>query len=380
MRAIGWIFLAIATTSLPCRVDAAGANELEVDLQLVLERTIDAHPEIPSLSLTILSPRHGIRWTGATGYDGFNGKPIVKPRPFRIASSTKPFVSATLLRLAEEGRLSIASPIARLVSPTTANMLRRGGHDPEVITVRHLMEHSAGLPDHVTVPSFVDRILKDPQHHWTRSEQIALAMAGTKPLAPVGEAYSYSDTGYVILGEIIERASGTTLAKAVRQFAEFETLSLQSTWWEDVEDAPEMAAPRVHQYLGDIDTTSWNPAFDLHGGGGLVSTTPDLAEWYRAVLTGGVFKKPETLAVALATPRVRVADGQTAHAPLMPVVLFGTHQCWGHGGFFGTMVLYCPDIDIAVAASVNMNSAGKNSGMKDLLDGVAQVISDAGIR
>jgi D-alanyl-D-alanine carboxypeptidase len=359
---------------------AATDASLAAALQQTVDQVARANPELPSINATVLSPAHGLAWTGVAGKDRFGGTPVTGPLPFRIASSTKPFVAATVLRLVEQGKLRLADPITAMISDQTAAQLRQGGHDPDRILLRHLLEHTAGLPDHAQMEAYVCRILKDPKHRWTRAEQIALAME-TKPLAAPGVSFSYSDTGYVILGEIVERASGMPLAQAVRTNTRLDALGLKSTWWEALEPAPRGVPARAHQYLGTVDVTDWDPGMDLHGGGGLVSTTPDLAVWYRSVLTGGVFGDPRTLAMALATPFVTVVGPVRApHAPLMGVMPFGRHMCWGHGGFWGTMVLYCPDIDTAVALSVNMNGAAQKKGIAELLDGLAATLEAAGVR
>jgi D-alanyl-D-alanine carboxypeptidase len=306
--------------------------------------------------------------------------PLTTAEPFRIASTTKPFVAATVLRLVERDRIGLMQPIGELVSPETAASLRAGGHDPSAIRLRHLLEHTAGLPDHAQMQAYVEKILANPAHRWTAAEQIALAMDGTRPLAAPGELFSYSDTGYVILGEIVERATGKPLAAAVRT----EVLAgagLASTWWERAEPAPRGAAAPVHQYLGTVDTSGWDPSFDLFGGGGIISTTPDLARWYRHALTGKLFTAPQTMAAALARPNVKVKDERLVpHAPLMHVTRLGQHSCWGHGGFWGTIALYCPGIDVAVAVTVNVNTAGANTGLKQLLDGIAEELAKGGVR
>ena len=315
-----------------------------------------------------------------SGHDAIGGPALKGPQPFRIASTTKPFVAATVLGLVEDGKIGLMQPISALVSPETAELLRSGGHDPAAIRVRHLLEHTSGLPDHAQMQTYVDQILADPTHRWTRAQQIALAMDDTKPLAKPGELFSYSDTGYVILGEIVERATGLSLAAAVRERA-LKGSGVRMTWWERFEQPPAGAGPMAHQYLGKADSLAWDPSFDLFGGGGLVSTTPDLARWYRFAVTGGPFTRPETLAAALVRPNVQTGDARLVpHAPLLYVTRLGQHSCWGHGGFWGTIAMYCPGIDMAVAVTVNVNTAGANEGLKRLLDGFAEVLEKSGVR
>jgi len=114
----------------------------------------------------------------------------------------------------------------------------------------------------------------DGHHHWTRDEQIALATTVGPPWGMPRHAYHYSDTGYITLGEIIERVTGHTLAQAFHDGLDYRRIGLVSTWFESLEPVPDRALGRAHQYMDvdDIDATDFDPSFDLFGGGGLVST------------------------------------------------------------------------------------------------------------
>jgi CubicO group peptidase (beta-lactamase class C family) len=92
--------------------------------------------------------------------------------------------------------------------------------------------------------------------------------------------YAYSDTGYLLLGEIIERAAGAPLAEAYRTLLDFEGLHLDATYLESLEPAPPGIAARAHQYVGEFDGFDLDPSFDGYGPAGLVSTVDDLSTFY----------------------------------------------------------------------------------------------------
>jgi D-alanyl-D-alanine carboxypeptidase len=127
------------------------------------------------------------------------------------------------------------------------------GYDPSAITVRHLLHHTGGLYDYATDGDYQTAVLSDPARRWTRAEQIGFAMDHGDPLARPGVAYHYSDTGYVLVGEIIEQASGRPLAAAYRTLLGFERLGVDETYLETLEPAPTGVAPPAHQYVDDID-------------------------------------------------------------------------------------------------------------------------------
>jgi D-alanyl-D-alanine carboxypeptidase len=96
-------------------------------------------------------------------------QPLTADHSLRIASVTKTFVAAAILRLLEQGRLELDDAIARLLLPASRGILREGGYDPGAITVRMLLAHTSGLYDYAASPAFFERIAGDPAHRWSRS-------------------------------------------------------------------------------------------------------------------------------------------------------------------------------------------------------------------
>jgi D-alanyl-D-alanine carboxypeptidase len=192
-------------------------------------------------------------------------------------------------------------------------------------------------------------------HQWTRAEQIKHAMDNGKPLGKPGELYSYSDTGYILLGEIIERKTGQGLATAVRSLLRFQKLGLADTYWEQLEPKPRTSkAPFAGNLFGAIDLTKANHSFDLFGSGGMISTTQDLSIFFRALIRGEVFDDRRTLAVLLIIPPAK--RGQGGHETYGNGVYqfnVGREHCMGHGGFWGQAVAYCPASDITFAWTAN---------------------------
>jgi D-alanyl-D-alanine carboxypeptidase len=280
---------------------------------------------------------------------------MLDPRAgFRIASVTKTFTAAAILRLVESGRVGLDDPISKHLSPATLDVLRQGGYDADTILVRHLLTHTSGLYDYASDPAFVQFVLTHGRHHWTRSEQVRFAMTHGKPYAAPGAEFHYSDTGYVLLGEILERTTGGGLARAYRNLLSFKRLGLADTYLESLEPRPRGAHARTHQYYETIDSTAFDPSFDLYGGGGLVSTVDDLARFYRALFHGRLFKKATTLPMMLGKPNPQSLDdlGMGIFSNQ-----FGGRSCWGHSGFWGTTVVHCPRSDVTLALAVNQ---GKN--------------------
>jgi D-alanyl-D-alanine carboxypeptidase len=174
-------------------------------------------------------------------------------------------------------------------------------------------------------------------------------MTRTKPLAPPGTEYHYSDTGYILLGEVLERVTGRRLAAAYRSLLGFKRLGLDETYLGSREPKPPAAKPRAHQYFGALDLTGYDPSFDVHGAGGHVSSLDDLARFYRALVEGRVFKKPATLRTMLGKPQAASSDDLPMGIDRAP---FGRETCFGHGGFWGVAAYHCPRSNVTIASSI----------------------------
>jgi D-alanyl-D-alanine carboxypeptidase len=341
-------------------------NGVDEALQTLVDGVVRDNDNVHAVALSVDSPVLGVNWRGASGVaDPGGAEAMTADRPVRIASNTKTYVAATVLRLVEEGRMAVDDPIAALLPDDMVALLIGGGYQPERMTVRHLLTHTSGLYDHSDSQKYGDAIMADPQHGWTRPEQLEAAMAWGEPWGAPGEIYTYCDTGYVLLGEIVEQVSGRPLAEAARTLLRFDALGLKSTWWEALEPAPVGVPARAHQFIDDVDTFGFDPSFDLYGGGGLVSTVGDIAAFYRAVFTGGVFSDPATVDLMLTTvegtqPRPGADDAALAPGTYRMgiwVADIGGVTAYAHSGFWGTAAVFVPELDLVVAATVNQNKA-----------------------
>lgn len=346
-------------------------------LDAELHRSLAADASLPGIIATVVSDRQGLNWSGAVGAVTHGGNAALTPEhAFRIASVTKVFVATAVLRLVEEQRLNLFAPASRWLSKRTLAALASNGHPVDAITIFQLLTHIAGLRDHGAHPDYADRVIADPGHVWTRAEQIELAMTYGPPVAPPGVQFSYSDTGYLLIGELVENVTGLPLATAVRRLLDFDRLGLTRTFWEKVETAPEGPA-RAGQYFGEVPVATIDPSADLFGGGGLVSTTGDLVRFLRALLRGTLFAHPETLAAGLLTPAVAIGDASHIHSALLRSTVMGGRPCWSHGGFWGVQLVHFADADVTLAVTCNQVKCGEQTsgdiGHDGLVDRLARL-------
>lgn len=326
--------------------------------------------------------------TAAVGFsDKAANRAMTPDTPMLAASLGKSFVGALVLSLEEDGVLSqqdLASEhlgafdwVARL--PNHATM-----------TVGDLLHHSAGLPDHVHLARFQAEMARRMEQHsaaFTPEEAIAIVL-DAEPLFAAGAGWSYSDTGYLLLGLVIESATGRSYYRLVTERF-IDPLALSATRPSDTPFLPGLAAGYVAEdnpfglppkAMDAHGTLLWDPAMEWTGGG-LVSTSRDLAVWGQALFTG----------TALATPYLdALLDGMRV-APDAPGLLYGAGVAiytdtargpvYGHGGWipgYVSSLRHYADPTVTVAFQINTD-VGVADESTDLVPALEAALADYAI-
>ncbi len=275
-------------------------------------------------------------------------------RPFFIASATKLFVTAILAQLRAEGRLDWDAPMPAVLPDLDLRGLRP---DPEAMTVRSVMAHTAGLADYFegkrpSGPSTFAQVLTS-DFAW----DLADVMAWTAQLPPARAGKGrYSDTGYQLLGAVIERVDGRPFAEAVRARIT-EPLALPDTWcftMASLDRYDEVAA-----LLHGPDRLRIPLAMaSVQADGGIVSTLDDGIAFLDAFFGGRLF--PGALLAEIATDwhrifpplqygtgimRFRMNRLLTGFRALPPFV--------GHSGASGTVMFRAPELGLTIVGTVN---------------------------
>ena len=325
----------------------AAAATLTETMQGIIDEFLAGSPQAPGVVVHILSPSRGLDTTLVAGRsaNGPDAPALTADQTFRIASNTKTYVAAAALRLVEQGRLGLDDTLADHLPIRYRDLLAGDGYDLAAMTIAQALTHTSGLFEHPADPRYAAAIVADPHRVWTRDEQVRLCVEWGDPVGTPGEKFVYSDTGYILLGAVIEEITGVPLGLAVHQLLDYERLGLRATWWELAEPAPATAGPRAHQYYDGLDTFDWHPSLDLYGGGGLLTDAADLARFLAALLDGQVFAEAPTLVQMTGRGTLAYRCG------LMRDEMSG-HLAWGHTGFWNTFAFQVPSLDLTVAGAV----------------------------
>ena len=267
---------------------------------------------------------------------------------FQIASISKTLTGALVLMLREEGRLALDDPAARWLPD--APHLQRDGVD---VTVRHLLTHTAGVPD---VYLLFD-LLRPATWPRTPAEMFAAVMNEPLRFTP-GERFDYSTSGYLLLGRIAELAAGEGYEEAVRVRI-LAPLGMDATWI-----APPAAPGDVAIGYGKVGPllTPISPLFDpalVAAGGGWISTLDDLGRWRQALRDGSLLAP--ALVAELTAPAVAVADPPgSAYGFGFELQTIAGEEWWGHWGQtigFKSGFLHLPARDATIVLLANRMDA-----------------------
>jgi D-alanyl-D-alanine carboxypeptidase len=318
---------ATATASATANPHAAEAPATTKSARaLELRRSLDRLVAAGAPGAVALVREHGHTTRLAAGYADTRTKARMRPSDrFRVGSVTKTFVATVILQLAGEGKLSLEDSVERWLPGEVPN--------GATITVRQLLTMTSGIFDYLDDgdDTVLTREIADPTVRWTPRELVAIATAHAPRFAP-GSAWSYSNTGYILLGQIAEQAAQRPIADSLRERI-FVPAGLHAT---SLESGPRIAGRHAHGYdalrgktvhdLSNLDQTwAWTA-------GAIVSNADDLARFYRVLLQGRLLR-PDLLATMQTTvPMGGGAPRGYAYGTGISTLPMPCGLAWGHDG------------------------------------------------
>jgi D-alanyl-D-alanine carboxypeptidase len=315
---------------------------------------------IPGVSVAILWD-DGRSWLGASGMADVVGKvPVTPDSGFALASISKTFTAAIVLQLVGERRLTLDESVAARLP---AYRLDRR------ITVRMLLDHTSGLPDFF-LNRTIDKALQGaPDVAWTPARVWAY-VAKKRPIP--GSVWLYSNTNYLLLGELVKAVTGRPLATEIRGRL-LDPLGLTATWYQAVEKpkakvtfgyrlvAKSGGGARPVRVAPASNVMPFRSVVTAAGGAGSIAATAlDAARWMQAFAGGRVLSPAMQQAML---EDVQVATALHAKIPYglgIEVTTLAGRLALGHSGRylgFRNAVRYLPAEGVTIAVLTNQNTA-----------------------
>lgn len=269
----GLFILAILSIGILSAAPVTRDGALKAECQNALTET-----PTPGIALSARFPDGAVLNCSVGLSDIIAATPITSKSLFRVWSISKTMTAAVLLQLVDENKVSLTDSIAQWFP----NLLRANK-----ITISQLLSHTSGIPN-FTDSSLVFNQLDKP---WSPEQLIAVASAMPRAFEP-NEGWEYSNTNYVILGLIIEKITGKSLASELRNRL-FDRLGLKSTFVWGEENIPD---PTVKGYDSDlsgnfVDATSRVHPSVTWASGAIISSAEDLRQWAIALFEGQVLSQ-----------------------------------------------------------------------------------------
>lgn len=251
------------------------------ELQAVLNNAV-SDDGVPGAVMAVETPEGA--WVGAAGKaDLATGQPMTANTQVRIASITKVFTAALVMNLMEDGYLTLDDTVDDWIPGS----LPRYG---DQITIRMLLNHTSGIPDHENTLEWMNKMMSDPTATWTSQDVLDIVRLYKDEFAQPGTAYAYCNTGYYLLGMIIEAATGDTVENVINRRL-FKPLNTRRTTL--TRDGMK-SEPYARDYFGGddelLDTSGWNMSWDWTAGSG-VTIASDMLRWTRGLFGGEVVSR-----------------------------------------------------------------------------------------
>lgn len=258
-------------------------NQLDDTMDMARDRL-----NVPGMIAKVDFP-DGAIWTGITGVASsedlnlpdtrdWSGIPMSENLNFRIASITKTVTATAILQLVDKGILSLNDTLGNWLPETTIST-------KDQVTIRQLLNHTSGIPDFIRNKAFFDRNFEPPLQEWNIEERIAYAV----PVSEPGVAWDYSNTGYLLLGQIIEAATDQAYGEYLKDNI-FAPLDMNDT---SVPSETDFTVPLPHAngYTFNFNPLK-EPPDDMPQGGWFKDQT--LSNW-QGLAYGNIITMPDDL-------------------------------------------------------------------------------------
>lgn len=272
-----------------CRLNFDDSSSLNVNNAKYLNLLSKIKYEgIPGITMGVFNEKDGM-WLGAAGMaDIYSGISFMPCNYTRFGSTVKTLTAVTILKLKEEGKLLLDDPVKKYLSDS----ILKGIENADKATVRQLLQHSAGLYNYIQDLKFQTGSLNDLSKIWQPTELLDYARNKDAYFEP-GKDVRYSNTGYILLGMIIEKIENKTFYEVFSEKI-FEPLQLTSTVFAATNPVPASLVRGYVDFYGNMNliNSTYYSGWDYYtADGGLISTPYDMARFMWALVDGKILNQ-----------------------------------------------------------------------------------------
>ncbi|GIP31841.1 serine hydrolase [Paenibacillus sp. J2TS4] len=337
------------------------------DLQSRIEKKLAAKtasdPKLHNVYLLIHSDKLDLHWPMAAGQtDGVAADP---QQPYHTASVGKTFTSVMLAILVEKGLARFDDPIANYLPADMVKDLHiyKGKEYTFDIQIRHLLSHTSGLPDYFEDKpkrgkGLLHQILDNPSRFWTPQETIQWSKKHLTPRFPPGKGVHYTDTGYNLLGLIIETITAKPYHEVLHDYI-FNPLQMKHSYLSQYsQPAIKSEHPVAHIYMDElkIHVDDYRSFSSFYSGGQTVCTLEDQLIFMKALVNHQIIQK-ETLDIMKQWNKMWLGMDYGYGLMRTHFIPFAQKYIgWGHFGASGTCMLYFPNLEVYIVGGFNQTA------------------------
>jgi D-alanyl-D-alanine carboxypeptidase len=336
-------------------------TEDALELQSILDEDVNLI-RVPGLQAFIRTP-DGKTWSGVSGTTDLARKNLLRrDHIIRVGSVTKSFTAVLILKLVEEGYLSLDMPVSKWFPDLPS---------ADGISIRHLLNHSSGIPE--IIPKVLLKSII-PWTFWQPEELVNLIVKDEPQFAP-GTRFDYSNSNYILLGLIAEEVSGKPITQLLHEQI-IDPLNLEHTYFIPYETAPTQLVTGFDRDMASIpgmlaigtDNTSW--ATSAFTSGAMASTAEDLGIFFDSLFAG------ELLSPSTVEEMITFIDAsnpgfpeQTGSGLGLMRLKVGWQELIGHAGqFMGStaIAMHSPEENYTIVVICNLSNPNLVEVLADL--------------